>query len=156
MKPIADLIQTYKQSGCVKWIGVRPKRREPMMVVEQVEVQVLGLLGDHNKTGGKRAVTLVQFEHLDAIASFLGQEEISPDFLRRNIMVSGLNLTGLKAREFKIGTAILKGTGVCAPCSRMEETLGEGGYSAVRGHGGITAQVISPGFVNLNDSLTPL
>jgi MOSC domain-containing protein YiiM len=33
----------------------------------------------------------------------------------------------------------------------MEESLGKGGYSAVRGHGGITAEVVEVGVVNVGD-----
>ena len=66
-------------------------------------------------------------------------------------MISGINLLALKGREFKIGTAVLKMTGLCHPCSRMEEVLGDGGYNAVRGHGGINACVISPGLITLGD-----
>ena len=68
-------------------------------------------------------------------------------------MVSGINLLALKEREFKIGSAILKMTGLCHPCSRMEETFGEGGYNAVRGHGGITARIIKPGIIKLLDEV---
>ena len=81
----------------------------------------------------------------------MGNDAIDPLLLRRNIVVSGINLLGLRKAELRVGSALLRGTGLCAPCSRMEETLGKGGYSAVRGHGGITAEVVEVGVVNVGD-----
>ena len=98
-------------------------------------------------------MTLIQKEHIDAVASLLHKNKIAPEELRRNIVVSGINLLALKDREFKIGTAVLKMTGLCHPCSRMEENFGEGGYNAVRGHGGINACVISTGIIKLQDKV---
>ena len=76
---------------------------------------------------------------------------MTPDAVRRNLMTEGINLLALKGRRFKVGDAVLETTGECHPCSRMEETLGVGGYNALRGHGGITARVLQSGLVRLGD-----
>jgi MOSC domain-containing protein YiiM len=112
-----------------------------------------GLGGDHyaRRVNPARQVSLMQSEHLVAIAGYLGLPSIEPDRLRRNIVVSGINLLALKGQRFRLGSALLLATGECHPCSRMEEALGIGGYNAVRGHGGITARVLDPGQVQLGD-----
>lgn len=156
MDTIASLTSRNAQSGLVQWIGIRPERRANVIPIDLVEVTEHGLAGDHYASGGKRSVTLIQYEHLAVIASMLGIMTISPSDLRRNIVVSSINLLGLRNRRFKIGSATLEGTGLCAPCSRMEETFGEGGYTAVRGHGGITAKILEPGNIAIGDKILPL
>ena len=152
---LQDLIHATAQTGRVEWIGLRVARREPMQILDGADIREDGLIGDHGRPG-KRAVTLIQHEHLAVIGAFLGQSPVDPGLLRRNIAVSGINLLALKGRAILIGTATLEITGPCAPCSRMEEALGHGGYSAVRGHGGVTARVVAPGHVTLNSSIKPV
>ena len=110
---------------------------------------------------GKRQVTLIQAEHLPVIAALAGLEAVTPEELRRNIVVSGLPLLALKDRRFRIGSeaggwVLLEGTGECHPCSRMEEAFGPGGYNAVRGHGGITARVLEGGQIEVGGLLVPV
>ena len=76
--------------------------------------------------------------------------------LRRNLVVEGINLLALKKQKFRIGGAVFLTTGLCHPCSRMEKVLGYGGYNAMRGHGGITAQVIIDGMIHIDDQFIPL
>jgi len=99
-------------------------------------------------------VTLIQAEHLEAIASFLKRPTCEPSLLRRNIVVRGINLLALKDQCFLLGDIELDYTGLCHPCSRMEETFGAGGYNAVRGHGGINARVLKGGILNIGDRLS--
>lgn len=117
-----------------------------------------GLQGDRyqTSTNGARQVTLIQAEHLSAIASYLGQSELDPSQLRRNIVVVGINLLALKGKRFRIGDAVLEWSGQCHPCSRMEEVLGVGGYNAMRGHGGITARIIGSGIIRIGDGVSPM
>ena len=150
------LVARFAASGRVRWIGVRPDRRAPVRAVAAATVRLHGLDGDRRTTPGKRAVTLIQAEHLPVIAALSGLEAVAPEALRRNIAVSGINLLALRKAVFRIGTATLRGTGPCAPCSRMEEALGTGGFNTMRGHGGITAEVVEEGTVAIGDELVPL
>ena len=124
-----------------------------MISVDEVLVSsVTGLEGDRNQgRTGQRHVTLVQEEHLAVIASCSGREYVKPEDLRRNLVVRGINLLALKNKVIDVGNVQLEVTGLCHPCSQMEETLGAGGYNAMRGHGGITARVLSDGVIMVGD-----
>lgn len=151
---LARLMATFPRQGTVEWIGVRSKRRAPLVSLDEVEaVAGPGLVGDHyaSKTNGKRQVTLIQREHLAVVAHILGKTEVDAATVRRNIVVSGINLFALRDRRFRIGDVLLKGAGTCDPCSRMEEALGPGGYNAMRGHGGIVCQILEGGKIRIGD-----
>ncbi len=155
--PIGKLLETLPQEGTVTWIGVRPARRAAVQPLTEAEaVDGRGLAGDHYRgnPGSNRHVTLIQAEHLAAVASFLHRPDLDPAVVRRNIVVRGLNLLALKDKQFYIGEALLEMTGQCHPCSLMEEVLGPGGYNAMRGHGGITARIVSGGKIRLGDRVS--
>ncbi len=153
---IKELLAVIPQVGRLEWIGLRSAHRAPVQVVASVRAEVgLGLIGDRyaESPGTKRQVTLIQAEHLPVIARLTGRAAISPEWLRRNLLVSGINLLALKDRQFRVGTALFEGTGLCQPCARMEAVLGPGGYNAMRGHGGITARVLESGELHTGDVL---
>lgn len=157
--PSPELLACVPQQGRVRWIGVRPASRADMIELEAVEARrEAGLTGDHSRPGPRNArqVTLIQFEHLAVISTLMGRADdqpITPAELRRNIVISGINLFSLKGRRFRIGHAIMETTGWCQPCAKLEERLGLGTFQAVRGHGGITARVLHSGIIRLDDSL---
>lgn len=153
---LQDLFDTLPQVGRLQWIGIRPERKAPMIQLNTVEaIAGRGLTGDrYSSKNGKRQVTLIQGEHLLAMASMLGREAIAPELLRRNLVVTGINLLALKDKQFQIGSALLEYTGLCHPCSAMEATFGSGGYNAVRGHGGITARIIESGVIAVGDAVS--
>ncbi len=154
VKTLRALLTTLPQVGRVEWIGVRPARRAPVVKQEAVEARVeTGLHGDRYDSSGKRQVTLIQAEHLTVLTSLLGTA-VEPATLRRNLVVERINVLALKNARFRIGEALLEGTGPCEPCSRMEDALGPGGYNAMRGHGGITACVLEGGWIRVGDAVT--
>ena len=156
MKTVRNYLDTLPQIGRVEWIGLSPGHRQLIVPVPLAVARVgTGLDDDYHARGGRshRQVTLIQFEHLGVIASLAGHASLSPETFRRNIAVSGINLLALRERRFRIGAAILQGTGPCDPCSRMEEHLGPGGLNAMRGHGGITARVLTAGTIRVGDTV---
>lgn len=156
---LRDLLYAPMRAGRVIWIGIRPGRKEDMLALERVAADSrTGLEGDHYRAtrNGKRQVTLIQSEHLAAIASFLGGGPVAAECLRRNVVTEGINLLALKNRCFRIGSVVMEFTGECHPCSRMEAQLGPGGYNAVRGHGGITARIVESGDFQRGDRVCVL
>lgn len=152
--PMAEMMSHFASEGQVTWIGIRPGRDVPVKAISKVEMLIgEGLVGDrfHGKADSLRQVTLVQAEHLTALASLLRKGIIDPALLRRNIVVEGINLLALMGKPFRIGAILLEITGHCHPCSKMEKVLGFGGYNAMRGHGGVTAKVLKPGFIQVGD-----
>ena len=152
---IAELFKTFPHSGELVWIGLRPARLQSMQIVNEVFAdQNSGLSGDrYQGSSGKRQVTLIQWEHLAVIQSIM-KRQITPELLRRNLVIKGINILALKNCNFSIGNALFQTTGLCHPCSRMEDVLGAGGYNALRGHGGVTARIISSGVIRVGDKLT--
>lgn len=159
MKPdseLAKLMSQFPRAGKLEWIGIRAQRRAPVATVREVEaIAGYGLAGDHyaSTNNGRRQVSLIQAEHLQVVALIMDRTEVRPGDLRRNLMVSGMNLYALRERRFRIGPILLEGSGPCEPCSRMEEVLGTGGYNAMRGHGGIVARILEGGVLRSGDEV---
>lgn len=161
---LARLMARFPWAGRIAWIGLRPAREAAVRIVDHAEaVEGKGLVGDRYtlSTGrpgsGKRGITLVQAEHLPAIATLSGRADVAPELLRRNVVVSGIALVALKDRRFRIGDdVVVEGTGPCDPCSRMEAALGEGGYNAMRGMGGICARIVHGGVLRVGDRVMAL
>lgn len=178
------LTQRFARDGRVEAILLRPERRAAVVAVESaLALAGFGLEGDRaarkasdgkpldgkasdgkvssgRSAPGRRQVTMLQAEHLPVIAALTGKSMLAPESLRRNLVISGLNLLALrplfrdKPIRIAIGAdAVLEITGSCEPCSRMEEALGIGGYNAMRGHGGVTAAVLVGGVIRVGDAL---
>lgn len=164
MPDLRTLTAEFPRPGRLEAIWLRPARGQPAVRVAECEaLETLGLAGDRSakgRGGGKRQVTLVQAEHLPVVASLLGRDAIDARDLRRNLVVSGLNLLAAKplfrdvALRLRIGEQVeLEVSGPCEPCSKMEDALGVGAYNALRGHGGVTARILRGGVLHVGDQV---
>jgi len=155
---LAGLIAAPVRPGRVEWIGVRPARGVAVQELAAAElVAGAGVRGDrYGNAGGARHLTLIAAESLAAIASHLGVAAVDPQAMRRNVVVRGINLVALKGRRVRIGEATVEVSGECHPCSRIEASLGVGGYNAARGLGGITARIVEGGTVRIGDRVEPI
>lgn len=158
----------FPYAGKVDAIYLRPARRVPAVAAQEAFAEAgAGLVGDRKSHtvsglphGSKRQVTLLQAEHLPVIAALLQRSAIDPALLRRNLVISGLNLLAARSLfkdrplQLRVGACVLEITGPCEPCSRMEEVLGTGGYNVMRGHGGLNARIIERGEIRVGDAVT--
>ncbi|HEY6038182.1 MAG TPA: MOSC domain-containing protein [Kofleriaceae bacterium] len=150
MLSLQERLKIVPQVGTLEWIGVRPSRGAPVVAVDEVEaVADRGLAGDRYRANGTRQVTLIQAEHVPVIAALAGHE-VTPALLRRNLVIRGINLLSLQKLRFAIGEVVLVGTSACAPCDKME-SIGEGTFQAMRGHGGICAKIERGGVIRRGD-----
>ncbi len=151
MSKYKALLDATSQVGRVERLGVRPERKATVVELTRWTPGEQ----DHGKVDSKRAVTLIQAEHLPAIAAILDRP-VDALSLRRNVVVSGINLASLIGRRFQIGELTLEGTELCEPCMALEEILGPGGYAATIGMGGICAKILEPGSIEVGAEVCAL
>ena len=165
---LRDLTQQFASQGQIENIILRPARAEPAVLADEARAEPgRGLIGDRRanavrsgKQSTKRELTLFQAEHLPLVANWCGLSELEPSRLRRNLVISGLNLIAMRSPfadvvlEWIVGDeVIIQITGPCDPCSKMAAELGLGSYNALRGHGGMTARIVVGGLIRVGDSV---
>ena len=161
---IRALTAQFAQAGKLEAIYLRPARgiacNQPSTAVaiagRGLRDDRTSLVVSRNPFGSNRQVTLIQAEHITVLEKLLNKP-IDTAVLRRNLVVSGINLLAAKSlfkddpMRLIIGNVELKITGPCEPCSKMESVLGKSAYNAMRGHGGVAARVVKGGELKIGD-----
>ena len=108
--------------------------------VDSVEcVKGRGLVGDRYfdfKDNYKGQVSLIALEDIEAMASDLDLAFEDHSKLRRNLVVSGVDLNALVGKEFRIGEVRLQGSEKCKPCFWMDQAIAPGAHAALEDRGG--------------------
>jgi MOSC domain-containing protein YiiM len=130
--------------------------------VEQVRaVAGMGLEGDryYLRTGSfskkhdeSREATLIESEALEALAREDGLQLTSAES-RRNITTRGVALNHLVGKEFRVGAATLRGIRLCEPCGHLEQLTGRKVREGLIHRGGLRAQIVQSGVIQVGDSI---
>jgi MOSC domain-containing protein YiiM len=145
-------------------IFVGPKKEGDLEPLQKVEAVVgRGLVGDRYfrkegtfsaKDGPDREVTLVEVEALEGLAREY-QVTLPPAQTRRNLLTRGVALNHLVGRTFAVGPVVLRGIRLCEPCGHLEKLTREGVRAGLIHRGGLRAQVVAGGTLEVNAAICP-
>lgn len=148
--------------GILRGIWISATARDPLVSIAEVcAVLGRGLEGDRyfracgsfSRWPGKgREVSLIAEEVLEAVRAEHGID-LREGRSRRNLVTSGLNLAQLQEQTFRIGTAVFRGIRPCAPCEYLERITEAGVFAALKGRGGLRADVIEEGILHVGDPI---
>jgi MOSC domain-containing protein YiiM len=149
-------------NGRVDSIHIAAAAKAPMQAVDQVVAfPGVGLEGDRYalKTGTfykpqpEFELTLIEAEAIEAI---LREYKIAMTVgeARRNVVTRGVPLNHLVGREFNIGPVKIRGIRLCEPCSHLEAITGLPLIKGLRHRGGLRAQILIQGVIQVGSSLS--
>jgi MOSC domain-containing protein YiiM len=128
----------------------------PLVEVAQIEcVAGHGIRGDRfydYRDDYKGQITFFSFEVFEKLVSHFGLTDTSPGALRRNVIVSGVELNDLIGEEFSIQGVHLRGTAHCRPCYWLDQAIAPGAEKFLEGNGGLRAQILSDGVIAVGDA----
>ncbi len=75
---------------------------------------------------------------------------------RRNVVTHGIELNALVGRRFRVGNVECLGQRLCEPCSHLERLTTKGALRELIHRGGLRADVLGDGEVNLGDVIETL
>ncbi|MEA2385445.1 MAG: hypothetical protein QOH72_5416 [Solirubrobacteraceae bacterium] len=151
-------------AGRVVLIAVSAEKESPMRVVERAAaIAGRGLEGDRYaagagtfSTGGARGhdLTLIAAESLDALA-LPGGERLAYEDARRNVVTRGIDLDALIGRPFRVGDVECFGQRPCEPCAHLERLTVPGTLRGLVHRGGLRADVIADGTIEVGAEVRP-
>lgn len=128
----------------------------PLVEVSQIEcVAGHGIRGDRffdYKDDYKGQITFFSAEIFEGLVRHFNLTNKSAGALRRNVVVSGADLNDLIGEEFSIQGVRLRGTAHCRPCYWLDQALVRGAEEFLQGNGGLRAQILSDGVINVGDA----
>ena len=124
----------------------------PLIAAESIEcVAGHGIRGDRffdYRDDYKGQITFFSREVFDELARSFGLTK-SPAVLRRNVVVSGVELNELIGVDFELQGVQFRGTAPCAPCYWMDTACAPGTEKFLAGRGGLRARILTDGRIGV-------
>lgn len=134
----------------------KPPDDYPLVEVRRIDcVAGHGIRGDRfydYRENYKGQITFFSFEVFEKLAQHFGLTNRSPGVLRRNVIVSGIDLNDLIGEEFSIQGVRLRGTGHCRPCYWLDQAFAPGTEDFLEGNGGLRAEIVTDGAIAVGDA----
>ena len=128
----------------------------PLIEVRKIEcVAGHGIRGDRfydYRDNYKGQITFFSFEVFAKLAEHFGLTDKSAGAVRRDVVVSGVELNDLIGEEFSIQGVRLRGTAHCRPCYWLDQAIAPGAEQFLEGNGGLRAQILSDGVIAVGDA----
>jgi MOSC domain-containing protein YiiM len=115
-----------------------------------------GIEGDRyhgENPGGKTQITFLSLEVVEEMRRTLGIALPDPSVLRRNVLLSGVDLNTLIGRKFRLGGLLFEGMEECRPCYWMDEAVGPGANAFLAGRGGLRCRILEDGILRCGPAL---
>lgn len=115
-----------------------------------------GIINDryyNNYKNKKEQVTFINLEEIETLNNNIGKNIDYKDF-RRNIIISGINLSKYINKKIIIKDVILKIHELCQPCNYLQKKLGIPNLvKMLVNKSGVRAEIISSGFISIGDKI---
>ncbi len=134
----------------------KPPDDFPLVETDKIEcVAGRGIRGDRffdYTDDYKGQITFFARETFALMAQHFAPTTKSPGVLRRNVIVSGVDLMSLIGSDFTLQEVRFRGTAHCKPCYWMDTAYAPGAEKFLAGRGGLRARIVSDGFLALGEA----
>jgi MOSC domain-containing protein YiiM len=140
-------------SGGHNFFGHHQRPPEDHAIVEVAEIQCLagkGIAGDRffgHKKGYKGQITFFEEETYQDLCLQFGVWDRGPEAFRRNVITRGTRLNEFIGVEFELQGVRFYGTEECRPCYWMDIAFASGAEKALKGRGGLRAEIRTDGLL---------
>ena len=150
LQPPLKILHLYV-SPAHNFFGHHGREADEHPTLEVPEVRCVAGRGLENdrffdfKSGYKGQITFFSDEVYRALCDELRVKDKTPAVFRRNVVCAGIDLNTLIDRDFEVQGVAFRGREECRPCYWMDQSFGPGAEAALRGRGGLRAEILADG-----------